>query len=323
MVTMGIRRRFLLAAKHPASASASFSRSPASSVSTAGRVDGLSNFSFRTSQTEFNWRALRSVRYTQGFLSTDSKISTSVRIEERGAFLTLGCQPEGVMNAAIEYPIPVADAHHLLTSCAGPKLERISRRFCYGPHFWRIDEYVGENHGLIIAEVELGEEVHLAAKFDPPHWVGEEITGDPNYQAQELLASPYITRTISSMRIPSAPAALQPCPFCGAAVSVALTTTEKLRLLDPKAWVFHLVSCQPDRGGGGCGAHGPWADYPEQAADLWNQRSNLQLLAQLHVQDRIDPSGMSARLVSPEQPTDPTDPTERSLTSRPILPSEN
>lgn len=201
------------------------------------------------------------------------------------------------MNPALEYAIPGADAHHLLASCQGPRLDRLSRRFFHGGYRWQVDEYQGDNAGLVIAEVDLTsvdslEPDDLVGAFEPPAWVGKEITGEPSYEPRELLASPFVSRAFSPLRPARAPAALQPCPFCGASCAVELSDTQTLGLLDARAWVFRLVVCQPGGKRGGCGAHGPWADYPEEAADLWNGRCELEHLAQVHVPHRLQPGAI-------------------------------
>lgn len=290
MVTLGLRRRFLLPVQ---SSSTSFVKTGKNDKS--NRNTARIHFRASPEPGSIDWRATRPVRYTQAFLSADPHLSMSVRIEEEGAFLTLSCQPEGLMNPALEYPIPAADAHHLLASCRGPRLERVSRRFFHGGYRWQVDEYQGDNAGLVIAEVEIAsveslESGDLVGAFEPPSWVGEEITGDQGYEPRELLASPFVTRAFSALRVSRSPAALQPCPFCGASSAVELSDTETLGLLDARAWVFRLVVCQPGGKRGGCGAHGPWADYPEDAADLWNRRCELKRLAQVHVPNFLKPA---------------------------------
>lgn len=273
MVNLGIRRRFLL------SESAGVVRRHAvEKFSTASqKVKHRLALAIKKGEPgDFNWRLIRGVRYVQSFLNTDPQRSVSVRIDEQGGALIVGCRPEGMMSPRFEYPIPVAEAHHMLSQCRGPRLDRVSRRFCYGALFWCIDEYTGDNAGLIIAEVEGEGGIN---DIDLPHWVGEEITSDPNYSDEQLLSRPWRSRRHSALQ----ETPLQPCPFCGACVCVELTNTEKENLLDQRVWVFDLVRCQDTRHKGGCGAQGGWADSPQEAAINWNRRTNLRSLAQIQL----------------------------------------
>ena len=130
------------------------------------------------------WKKLQGVRYTQGFLSTHPERTVSVRIGERGGSLIVASNAEGPLIPRFEYDIPVADAYQMLQQCEGPRLERLRRRFRYGDRFWRVDQYLGDNEGLAIAEVELG---FVNDPFDRPRWVGEEITGMARFELAALL----------------------------------------------------------------------------------------------------------------------------------------
>lgn len=240
------------------------------------------------------WGRLPGVRYSQGFLSTHPERIVSVRIGEHGASLIVASQPEGPMSPRFEYEIPPVDAHHMLEQCEGPKIERQRRRFRYGEHFWRVDEYKGDNEGLVIAEVEL-DFVH--DEFEMPSWIGEEITGIKRYELSALLARPFKSWDKSwlearadvpefSQISPHQPDPLLPCPHCGKTSSLRLTDTVREKLLDPSAWVYHLVRCDASPLYGGCGAMGGWEDNAHEAAATWNQRANLKAAA-VHVVDEI------------------------------------
>lgn len=278
MITLGIRRRFLLAEQ--ARLRAKWMKGQSfDDVYKTTRKEPF-KFRFRDAPDDFNWRILRAVQYTQAFLSTELKASVSVCINEQGASLIIGCTSEGVMSPRMEYPIPAADAYQLLSQCQGPKIERLARRFCYGSHFWQIDEYMGDNLGLVIAEVELNDG---QIDIELPHWIGQEITGDQSYDNEQLLAYPFASRRHSVLQ----PTPLLPCPFCGCASSVHLTDTARENLLDPQAWVFRLVRCQSHGHHGGCGAQGPWADDVDEAVVLWNHRTHLRALATQHFKDDL------------------------------------
>ncbi len=91
-------------------------------------------------------------------------------------------------RAEYEYEIPVSHAEELLKICDGPVLEKI--RYVVGCNglIWEVDEFLGENEGLVVAEVELRSEDQ---SFDRPDWVGQEVTTDPRYFNSNLCINPY------------------------------------------------------------------------------------------------------------------------------------
>jgi Uncharacterized protein conserved in bacteria len=112
-----------------------------------------------------------------------------VRLAADSAFLTI--KGRNVYGAApeYEYPIPLADARHMLDTMAKrPLIEKIRYTITYAGRIWEVDEFLGENAGLVLAEVELdrvGQSVAL------PDWVGEEVTGDPRYYNTSLMERPF------------------------------------------------------------------------------------------------------------------------------------
>ena len=139
-----------------------------------------------------DWRGRADgVDYRQGYLSTVKERTVRVRtIADRG-FLTVKGISTGASRREYEYEIPAREAHEMLDElCERPLIEK--RRFEI-PHaglIWEIDEFSGDNAGLIIAEVELEREDQL---IDVPSWIGEEVTGDPRYFNSSLVANPFST----------------------------------------------------------------------------------------------------------------------------------
>ena len=138
-----------------------------------------------------DWRDLaEGVDYRQGYLSTVKERTVRVRTVGEQGFLTVKGVSLGATRAEFEYEIPVQDAHELLDElCLRPLIEK--RRFKLpfaGGLIWEIDEFFGENHGLIVAEVELESEDQ---SIDLPSWIGEEVTGDPRYFNANLVANPF------------------------------------------------------------------------------------------------------------------------------------
>lgn len=112
-----------------------------------------------------------------------------VRIYGEQAFLTVKGKQEGLTRVEFEYEIPVDDARGLLeTICEKPYIQK--RRFLvqHDQNTWEIDEFFGENEGLIVAELELETEDEI---FRLPDWVGKEVTDDLRYYNSNLVQNPY------------------------------------------------------------------------------------------------------------------------------------
>lgn len=129
-------------------------------------------------------------KYCQGYIATASPgKSVRVRIAGERAYLTVKGPSNGLSRAEFEYAIPTGDATEMLeTLCDRPFIEKIRYRLPLGRVVWEIDEFKGENAGLLIAEVELQDETQ---SVDLPDWVGEEVSGDPKYYNASLVAYPY------------------------------------------------------------------------------------------------------------------------------------
>jgi len=138
------------------------------------------------------WRSLgQGTRYRQGYLSTVKERTVRVRTVADKAYLTIKGVNEGIARAEFEYEIPIADANALLDGlCKRPLIEKDRHKIPVGDLTWEVDEFFGENAGLILAEVELESEDQA---FDIPEWIGEEVSDDPRYYNANLIAHPYRT----------------------------------------------------------------------------------------------------------------------------------
>lgn len=135
------------------------------------------------------WRLLgNTIPYAQGYLSRGSGRTVRVRIAGQEAFLTIKGPVIGITRQEFEYPIPVEDARSMLALCDGPVIEKTRTTIPIGSHVWEVDEFAGENTGLIVAEVELNDP---SERVDKPEWVGSEVTGDPRYYNSNLTVHPY------------------------------------------------------------------------------------------------------------------------------------
>jgi CYTH domain-containing protein len=135
-----------------------------------------------------DWRRGTPVRYCQGYLNRDKERTVRVRIADRKAYLTIKSVTQGATRAEFEYPIPMEDARQLLKLSDGPIIEKDRYRIAHEGSQWEVDEFHGENAGLIMAEIELKSEHQPFAR---PAWLGEEVTHDRRYYNSNLAGHPY------------------------------------------------------------------------------------------------------------------------------------
>jgi adenylate cyclase len=136
------------------------------------------------------WRSLGSHQcYCQGYIPTRDGITVRIRIAGDMGYLTIKGKTEGIGRSEFEYPIPVEDARIILeTLCEKPFIEKIRYQIPFDEVVWEIDEFGGDNEGLILAEVELTDENQ---EISLPNWIGEEVTGDSRYYNSNLQKYPY------------------------------------------------------------------------------------------------------------------------------------
>jgi adenylate cyclase len=129
------------------------------------------------------------VRYRQGYLSTVKERTVRVRTAGDKGYITVKGVTVGATRAEYEYEIPQLDANEMLDRlCERPLIEKTRYRIPRDGVVWEVDEFEGENRGLITAEVELKREDQ---KVSIPDWVGEEVTKDPRYFNANLVAHPF------------------------------------------------------------------------------------------------------------------------------------
>lgn len=136
------------------------------------------------------WKALaQGVAMRQGYLSTHPDRTVRVRIEGEIATLTIKGRTQGFSRGEWEYEIPLANAEALLNDiCERPLIEKTRTRIVHEDMVWEVDEFFGDNLGLVVAEIELESETQTFAR---PDWLGEEVTGDARYFNSSLLKRPY------------------------------------------------------------------------------------------------------------------------------------
>jgi len=138
-----------------------------------------------------SWRSLApGVHYRQGYLNSAKERTVRVRTIDGKGFLTVKGITTGATRAEYEYEVPGGDADAMLDDlCEKPLIEKSRYKIDFGGLVWEVDEFFGDNQGLIVAEVELGSEDQ---QFEKPAWIGEEVTGDPKYFNSNLINSPYL-----------------------------------------------------------------------------------------------------------------------------------
>ena len=134
------------------------------------------------------WRKADGVVLRQGYLSTHPERTVRVRIEGERATLSVKGFTRGATRSEYEYDIPPEEAGELLRLCEPPLIEKLRRRLEYNGLIWEVDEFLGDNQGLVVAELELEREDR---PFTKPPWVGEEVTHDPRFYNANLVANPF------------------------------------------------------------------------------------------------------------------------------------
>lgn len=146
-----------------------------------------------------SWRnfVTESIVMKQRYLPFAENASASGRVRIAGsrAFLTLKSAVKGFSRSEFEYEIPVSDASEILrTICSGAAIEKIRHLVSFRGFLWEVDEFQGDNAGLVVAEIELESE---QTTFPLPPWIGVEVTGDPRYFNSRLAEHPFSSWKIS------------------------------------------------------------------------------------------------------------------------------
>lgn len=144
-----------------------------------------------------NWRAhaKRSAQMAQGYLNDARALaegreqcSVRVRIAGEKAFLNLKSRQLGPRRQEFEYQVPLPDGREMLALCVGGVIEKIRHYVDHGDHLWEVDEFLGDNAGLLVAEIELDS---VEERFAIPAWAGREVTEHARYYNLALAAHPF------------------------------------------------------------------------------------------------------------------------------------
>ena len=147
---------------------------------------------FLVTSNSFKTEAINTYRITQGFLNTDKERTVRVRLKANKGFLTVKgiSANNGLTRFEWEKEISATDAENLLKICEKGIVDKIRYEIKVGSHTFEVDEFYGDNEGLVVAEVELEYENEV---FEKPKWLGKEVTGNVSYYNSQLSKRPYKT----------------------------------------------------------------------------------------------------------------------------------
>jgi adenylate cyclase len=136
------------------------------------------------------WRVLahRRQRMTQGYLASSERLSVRVRIAGDEATFNIKAGGLVASRPEYEYPLPLDEAHELLALAEGPLIDKTRYLVTHGGTTWEVDEFHGDNEGLVVAELELTREDE---PFTLPPWLGVEVTELRRYYNVCLVTHPY------------------------------------------------------------------------------------------------------------------------------------
>ena len=148
---------------------------------------------FLVKSDSFKSEASRRDLFIQAYLNTDPKRTVRIRIVGEKGFITVKgkSSQSGMSRYEWEKEIPVQEAKELLLLCEPGKIEKMRYLVPVNDKTFEVDEFGGDNEGLVLAEIELESE---ETDFDRPDWLGEEVTGNINYYNSQLISNPYKTR---------------------------------------------------------------------------------------------------------------------------------
>lgn len=135
---------------------------------------------------EFKNLAVKKIQINQGYLSVDPERIVRLRISDNTSFLAIKSpvKKSGFARNEWEIEIPLQMASGIMEICLPGKVIKTRYIVPFRDHIFEVDEFQGKNYGLVIAEIELASEDE---KFEKPHWLGEEVTGRPEYYNSNLI----------------------------------------------------------------------------------------------------------------------------------------
>lgn len=147
---------------------------------------------FLVTSKAYQDEAFKKTRIVQGFLNTDPERTVRVRLKENQGILAIKgmASNDGVTRFEWEKEISKADAENLLQLCEKGIIDKLRYEVQVGTHIFEVDEFYGDNLGLVIAEIELN---NVNEPFEKPNWLGKEVTGQIKYYNSQLSKNPFNT----------------------------------------------------------------------------------------------------------------------------------
>lgn len=147
---------------------------------------------FLVKSDAFKTVAFNKYKIKQGFLNSHEERTVRVRLKNGKGFLTVKgkSSSNGLTRFEWEKEISISEAESLLLLCEDGIIDKNRYEIKFGNHIYEVDEFFGDNKGLVIAEIELNSENE---SFDSPNWLGEEVTGDIKYYNSQLSKKPFGT----------------------------------------------------------------------------------------------------------------------------------
>lgn len=139
---------------------------------------------------DFKSQAYQSSRIRQGYIMSEGRATVRVRIRDEKGYLTIKGRSDaaGISRYEFETKIPLRDAEDLMALCEPGVIDKTRYLVRAGQHVFEVDEFYGDNEGLVVAEVELSAEDEA---FEKPAFIGREVTGDRRYYNSHLRTNPY------------------------------------------------------------------------------------------------------------------------------------
>ena len=137
------------------------------------------------------WRLLSKPagkHYRQGYILSDDIKTIRVRVTDELGYITIKGKTKGISRLEYEYTIPVNEGIELLNNFAVSELEKTRYCITYEGKVWEVDEFLGDNQGLLVAEIELEDE---SETFKLPAWITVEVTGEKKYYNSALSVNPF------------------------------------------------------------------------------------------------------------------------------------
>jgi CYTH domain-containing protein len=145
-----------------------------------------------------DWKTgLSGTEYRQGYLTSDAERTVRIRLAGELGYLTIKGASTGASRLEFEYLIPADEAMQMLERlCRKPLIEKIRYRVPHAGMIWDVDEFLGDNAGLVLAEIELEHEEQVV---ELPTWIGLEVTDDSRFYNASLAEHPLVTWPAGSL----------------------------------------------------------------------------------------------------------------------------